>query len=853
MFQRCRWGYLGALCVTLAAGMPSAGLAQDTSASEGSDALQEVTVTARKRVESLQDVPIAITTFGADDIEAANLTGLQDLSQLAAGFQFMNQGNQQPGRYNTQLQFRGMTTAQFSPSFATGALFIDGIYVLNGGTSLPLMDVERVEVIKGPQAAYFGRNTFGGAVNLITRRPNMKELTGEVSISTTDRSNNEISGYLSGPIVEDRIAFNLSGRLYDKQGHFTATDRGRLGDEQTTTLNGSLLLTPSERLAVRINYSHSEDEDGAPAQGFISGILNDTCTGTTITTAAGQTANPVRYICGQVPGPNNAITDPGFSPSSANTILPANIGAFFANTPALPAGVTGVSLPKIDHIGLVRRTERANVNFAYNYNDYEFELTAGYNEQAATWIRDFDLSDRLNWFSRDPQYMEDQSYEFRVSSPQQRRFSWLLGVNRYKQEFVSAGEGGHATTSCFSTSPTLTDSFATCIPNFALSFANTTLANADRAEVTGFFGSVDFKMTDQFTVILEGRQQQDKLTKGGGLSNPGQPLLTDEFKKFLPRFIVRWEPTDATTVYASYAEGMIAGDFNTSYIDADARERAQYLAQDPTIKESLEAETNKALELGWKQRFADGRVQLNVAIYENKWKNIKGRSSFLINETCDATGANAIGVTGCTFPGVQPGDPKMIDDGTGTLIPFFNSRNILLPGDATIRGLEVETLWRPVRNLNMALNFAYIDSKYDNYIFNFVAPFAGFSQMAGNRTPRQPEWSGNASATYDFRMGSQNAYVRGDLVYQGETFVDESNLASLADYTVVNLRGGIEKDNYRVELFVKNLFDEDAWQTGARWTDFSSPTQFAFLTAKQGVAVTPLDRREVGLRFNYKF
>ncbi len=158
--------------------------------------LEEIVVTARKREESLQEVPLSITAFSAEDIFEKDMLNLEDVGLQTPGFQFVNQGNQQPGRYNTQLQFRGLTTAQFSPSFATGALFIDGVYVLNGGTSLTLMDLERVEVIKGPQAAYFGRNTFGGAVNLITRDPSAEAWGGSVRLRTTDRSNNEFNAFV---------------------------------------------------------------------------------------------------------------------------------------------------------------------------------------------------------------------------------------------------------------------------------------------------------------------------------------------------------------------------------------------------------------------------------------------------------------------------------------------------------------------------------------------------------------------------------------------------------------------------------------------------------------------------------
>jgi iron complex outermembrane receptor protein len=206
----------------------------DATDEEAADALrEEIIVTARRREESLQEIPLSVSAFSQEDIRAADLRNLSNVGDLTPGFQFMNQGNQQPGRYNTQLQFRGLTTAQFSPSFATGALFIDGIYVLNNGTSLSLMDIERVEVIKGPQSAYFGRNTFGGAVNLITRDPNMEEFAGEVSLAYSDRDNMDANFIVEGPIIKDVLSFSVSAsgrraKIY-RSNSATATRRTMTG------------------------------------------------------------------------------------------------------------------------------------------------------------------------------------------------------------------------------------------------------------------------------------------------------------------------------------------------------------------------------------------------------------------------------------------------------------------------------------------------------------------------------------------------------------------------------------------------------------------------------------------------
>ncbi len=826
---------------------------------------EEVLVTARRREESLQDIPIAITAFSADDISNADLRNLENIGDQTAGFQFLNQGNQQPGRYNTQLQFRGLTTAQFSPSFATGALFIDGIYVLNGGTSLSLMDIERVEVIKGPQSAYFGRNTFGGAVNLITRDPNMVEFSGEGSISYSTKENMDANFIVEGPIVPDVLSFSVSGRQYVKKGHYTATDGGRLGDEETTAFNGVLKWQATENLSFKLRYGYSEDDDGPPAAAFASGLLNDSCTGKIIDTAEGP-AYPTNYICGAVPGVSQLIADGGVI--SQNTMLPSYpiagivsagtpLDAFFLdNSSSLP------NMPTVGGIGLARETERASLFADYETDGgYVLSFSAGFNKQYANWIRDFDLSDRINWFSRDPQWAEDSSYEIRLASPQDQRLRWLVGASYYEQEFFSSGGGGDASTSClngFGGSPFTDDYPGAC--SFGLGFVGITflfpnsLQNTDEGKVTGLFGSIDFDITDNLTAIIEGRFVEDKLTKGAALisGDPNAPVLSETFDDFLPRVILRWEPSENTNIYGSYSEALIAGDFNTFFINADDRERQQYLAQDPRISEAIDAETLEAWEVGIKQAFFNGQLQVNLALYKYTWENIKGRSSFQINETCRAAD---MGSTQCDpANGIMVGDPKqVVDPSTGELVPFVNSRNIILPGSADITGAELETTWAPSENFIAQFNYAYIDSEYTDYEFNFVAPIAGYSQMAGNQTPRQPKQSYNLALTRYFGFMNRPAYFRFDYIYQGKAYVDESNLAYIESYGLMNMRFGVNTDTYRVELFINNVLDEDAWLAGSRWTDFSSPSQFDLLTFKQGVALSPQDRREAGIRLSYRF
>ncbi len=847
---------------TLAAALLAAAALIVTDQAAVAQTLDEITVTARKREENLQEIPVAITAITADDIEEAALAGLEDVSTLAAGFYFFNQGQNQPGRYNTQLRFRGLNQAQFSPSFETGALFIDGVYVLNGGTSLSLMDIQQVEVIKGPQSAYFGRNTFGGAVNFITRDPSLEEMSGQVNVLGTHRNRWDITGLIEGPIVEDVLSGSLSARLYDKEGHYDATDGGSLGDENTWTVNGKLLWKPVDNFTAKLRVAYSEDDDGAPAQAYIAGRRNDTCAGRTITTPAGETANPTNFICGVVPDINSGIPVLGSGLIDGNTFLPPGLNGagnslqdVYAQQ-TLPSGV-----PTLDQIGLVRETLRISAHATWDLPaDYSLDFVFGVNDQKTNFVRDFDLSGFPGGFSSDPQSLEDTSFEIRLTSPQDGRLRWSAGVNYYEQEFTSSLQGGTFLFGCIGLQPG--NDASPCVPgsdgnNALLGPFPNGFGQSDEAEVLGIFASVEYDITDEVTFILEGRHQQDTLTKGGvtGADGLGSAAPEFDFDEFLPRVILRWQPSDSTMLYASYALGVVPGDVNDQFLNADAQERAQYIAQFPSLGESLPQEELDAFEIGWKQSLFNGAGYLNVSVYSNEWTGIKGRSTGLINETCTAADVTS-GAPGCTFAGVVPdvSTRQLPNPATGVLEPFFNSRNVLIDGDADLWGYEIEVGGQINEGWTVDASLAYVDTEYTRYIYNFGVAVLGFSDVAGLSVPRVPKWSGNITSTYTWEVNADmSAFIRGDVNYFGRMFTEERNLNWVDQYAITNIRAGVETERYRAEFFVDNLFDVDAWASGARFSDTAFPVDFGNFFVQQGVNVAPNDRQEFGIRATFKF
>lgn len=192
---------------------PSAGLARS---------LEEIVVTARKRDESLMDVPLAIASFDASSLDKMGAGSLEDLTLFAAGVQFQNQAVAIPGRYNSATRFRGMSTNLSQPSQQIGTVFVDGVWVSGSVFGLGFDDVERVEIIRGPQSALFGRSTFGGAINYVTRTPT-PEYKGRLSAEVGDYGTYDVSVSHEGAVTGDNFLYRVSARGFGTDGQYTAT------------------------------------------------------------------------------------------------------------------------------------------------------------------------------------------------------------------------------------------------------------------------------------------------------------------------------------------------------------------------------------------------------------------------------------------------------------------------------------------------------------------------------------------------------------------------------------------------------------------------------------------------------
>lgn len=808
-----------------AAATPSLALAQnaaDPVESEPTVVLDEIIVTARKREERLIDAPLSIQAFSAASIEEAGIDNLEDLTQYTPGLDYKSQSSGLfAGRYLPAIRFRGLTSISNTPSSQVGSLFVDGVYVLGGAQSIGFEDINQVEVIKGPQSAYFGRSTFGGAINYTTVDP-ADEFAGKV---TTDYSptNDSYRGALSleGPLIGDKLSGRLTLAKMRNGAYITASDGGELGEETTDSFHGTLLFTPSENVRIKFRGSHIEDEDGAPATGLIRFAEVGNCPiGTPLTVLDGSGAR--RSVTLQGPQVCGAL--PENVSVSSNTIfpfLPANpaLGLPEADGRAIFVG-NSLNLaaldeaPSFDQFGLRRKTTRLATTFEFDLSE-SFTLSGNVarNEQDVIRIADGDYTDNQSFFYAAPNKFEDSSAELKLAFDDGGRLRALVGANYYSQEVRGAfGNAIEATNQI--------DFFGL----FQIRVVGTANSgnNSDEIDTTGIFGSLEYDFSDKMTLSLEGRYQSDEVTNFSGNIDTQTTEETLESNEFLPRVILSYKPTDDALVYASYSEGTLPGQFNPQFIALSDADKALVQADFPEIQDSIDAELLKNYEIGVKQSLFDGRLNYSLAAFQMEWENMKSSVAF-----------------------VPPG-------ATGF-------QNALISGEGEIKGIEFEANYS-TGPLDLSVTANWNDAKYVDFVQSGLNSLFGLSRgegyrIDGNTLPQTPKTSGSASASYGGTLTNDwDWFTRADVLYQGKTFTSPTNLSWVDSSVTSNLRVGVSKDNLRLEGYVNNLFDEGGWVSAAALGDLSQvPIVFGTFSTLRAASATQRRGREFGIRASFEF
>lgn len=779
---------VGLIALFLAPGYTSVAYAQEATA-----ALEEITVTARKREESILEIPLAVTALTAADIEVKGIDQFKNIVDFTPGFFFAEHSVGRADRSNRILVVRGMHISQENDHQQAATVFVDGVPML-GSVIEGFNDVERIEVVRGPQSAYFGRSTFAGAVNFVTKTPS-NEFSGEVIAEAGKFGKSNFGMQLEGPLGSDALSYRIAANQRQTDGQWPLGNDPTLtlGAQKTVSVSGSLYYD-DDNFTAKFRYHSWRDDDGPGAAfgyGIGNGESNFNCNLPNSTLAPRNSTN--NWICGVAAFPTGGQIQGDFvlTPDKASLL----------NGISIPAAANLDSIftpPFLDGFGFERRAEQASLILDYEFsNGMSLDSVTAFHTNEWMALDDLDrrhteplgaAQDTALLNSRD---LEDFSQELRLTSDQDGRLRWLVGVSYNDME------------------GTRTSGFR--VLGNVLSFS---LGNTFDIQTTGLFGALDYDITDAITLSVEGRQQEDRVDEA---RTSGAESVSGTFSSFNPRVILNWNVGNGMTLYGSYGEGTRPGGFNVNLLGQDQSVLDQLAAIGLGLK--VPEEELDMVEFGVKGTFLDGRAWIQTAIYAGDWK------------------AQSIAGTTVNLPG----------GGTD-----FIAGNVV-GGDIDLSGFELEGAWAATDKLTLEATFSVNKSEIKtNVSCGDCAVLLGTSDISGmdKQLQRNPETQGSFSGTYEDQLNSTyDWFARFDYIHTGSRFATDANITETGDSNRLNLRVGIERDNLRLELYGENLTDDDTITNYQFLIDFANINPAANRVLTAGLP----DQRSWGVRAKYLF
>lgn len=758
----------------------------------------EIIVTAQKREERLSDVGLTISALGGNTLQERNIQSLSDIAKAVPGLSYVNSANNTPvynlrgvGFYDTSLG-----------SYPTTSVYLDQVPLpFPVLTNLTAFDLQRIEVLKGPQGTLFGQNSTGGAINYIANKPTS---TFEAGLEASYGRFDEIiaNGYVSGPISET-VRARLAGRIQHSDNWQKSYTRN---DENGRAKNYAARLLvdwePSETVKFALNLNTWRDQDDPQAVQYYA--FNQQAITNVLPEVRNYPLSPLKPRIADWSAENDMYRDLKFRQAA--------LRGDWEFTP-------GIILTSIT-----------------SYIDFDQD---GALDQDGIDFQDIDL--RFFYGS-----IKSFSQELRIANADNSRLRWILGAN-YSRDKVYYRENlvyGDASGGNNQVAPYQIES--------SENFSDQKMRNI------AVFGNVDFNVSDQFTVkggirytkakrIADICNLDGSTTPRGGPANRNFPvgganrlfdMLADLFapgndypdiqpggcfnlndpdprnpqanpaRPYEPalftskinednvswRVGVDFKPSRDLLLYANVAKGYKAGGFG----NINAAINYQFR---PAVQESI-----LNYEAGIKAQLADNKVSINGAVFYMDYKNKQLR--------------------------------------TKDINPIFGIIDALnnVP-KSHIQGAEVEVYVTPVQGLSLGAAATYLKSKIDRYTGINAAGVE--SDFRGTVIPFTPEWQLGGNARYQFPISdTMKAFVAGQVSYRSETFAaiggrfSGENLApnfEIGSYTLVDAQAGITGDNWRVTIWGKNLTNEYYWTNVVAGQD--QVVRYAQKPATYGVTV----------------
>mgnify|MGYP003313417919 FL=1 len=611
--------------------------------------IEEIVVTARKKAENLQDIPVQVDVISSEKLERAGITSLEDISKMSASMVFDNGFSQQ----DTRITLRGLSPVRGRQNVA---VLQDGVdlssenLTIAGGTALinsRLFDLERVEVVKGPQSALYGRSAFAGAINYVTKKPTQEN---QSSVSATIASESEMDLRLSwsGGISDD-TAMGVNFASWTRDGYHDNLVSGQpVGGEEGMAGSISFNYEPTDdfSLVTRLEYTDDDYEPGAQYQQ----------SGTTMLPISPNAIAPVNTCIIPV-GPNClAYFTSGKVISPLITHMPSNVGA-------LPniEDIGGAQLqtnPRTgkDYPGANREIKKFSMTAVKDFENITFTSITGLMEGDVFTFEDPQFRGTTRratefgeiWYD---QHTELTSQEFRVQSSSDEAFRWTLGLQLWEQE-MQLDDKSFNTFTFLDTRPWFPPAFlnvntpmfhgnastfqgAICAPmteggEFAGCLDRGGSFWARDTKHKSVYAMLEYDISDSLSLTVEGRySEEDENTCGSdgngtvdpngvGFAGPGRsrvnpPMWTRQIcgdhteDMITPKVTLTHFASDDFTFYASLAQAKKPGGISTVT-------GGGFSLYDPEDNR-FEAEEMTVYELGMKSTMMDGKMRFNADIF----------------------------------------------------------------------------------------------------------------------------------------------------------------------------------------------------------------------------------------------
>jgi outer membrane receptor protein involved in Fe transport len=829
-------------------------------------AIDEITVTTRRTEENVQDIPISVSTISNKQIELQGISSTKDIVKLIPGVQF----DQGFASSDTRISIRGINNSRGRASVAT---LVDGIDIsgenvtVGGGGSLinlELLDLERVEVIKGPQSALYGRNAFAGAINYITKKPNMDNLEIEVGGDVAEHGTYKVKGSISGPVIDNKLALRFNAATSSSDGYFNNNtgpsenafmqpiDPGNnqdLNGYESTGARLSALWTPSDTLDISaaISYSKEEADQRAIAKVGVANTLYDFDGNALPSGTLPEFEFFGNQGYGQWLGTVDSVSESsiGLSNTGDGREFPGSEDERWLATLTIEKELDRVSFKSVS---------------SYLQNDSSVEEDVEFQNGLGTFFMGVGLSLANDYV--DDTDTEQLSQEFILESNDWERGRWLVGAQYFKEDVDnldnSSGWYNDPATAfalpCGNNQGTAPGFVGSLSCSYFDATNVTTLVDGQpitqpiqpkqiTRDTTSYslFALVGFDFTDNFSGTLEARYIKDEIEVSTNtlidrvsqyllhvppdLDSVGLLPATDKVttESFNPRVSLDYRFNDASMIYVSAAKGTKPGGFGTSQMSRPQASR-------------MDEEELLAYEIGSKNTLFDGALRANAAIFFNDYKD------------------RQVGVT--------------VTD----LVSGWPSAGIVNAASAETKGLEIDLTWLPTDELTFGLAYAYTDAEWTDFNYTNIRAAKGrlptekdkaicgniSGDCTGGEVAGIPEDALVLLANYTGPIsGDFEWFINADARYQSERALnDQVNTAFVDSSWIADAQLGLQGSNWTVMIFADNVFDDDTVQWSQNYNDFRDgmygggqggeprdETIFAFLP----------DPRVIGVRANYRF